>query len=206
LATDEASALKSDRENDDACPFCSPYRLPRWNPPASRTLPITQTGAAMPSAKELEELFWKDLKSDMTVMLGAEGVEDGHLRPMTAQAEGDHGPIFMFTSKDTALGGIKGSHKAQLAFASKNHELFATVHGKLSIDNDRETIERLWSPFVEAWFEQGKDDPKIALLRFEPETAEIWQNESSILAGAKTLFGSDPKADYKDKVAKVAMR
>ena len=156
----------------------------------------------MPSAKELEQLFWKELKSDMTVMLGT----GEHMRPMTAQIEGEHGPIWMFTSKDTEFGKIAGAQKAHIAFVSKNHELFATVHGKLSPDNDRETIERLWSPFVAAWFEQGKDDPKIALLRFDPETAEIWQNENSILAGAKTLFGTDPKADYKDKVAKVAMR
>jgi general stress protein 26 len=83
--------------------------------------------------------------------------------------------------------------------------LFAAVHGKLSLDNDREAIERLWSPLVAAWFEKGKDDPKVALLRFDPSNAEIWQNEVSIVAGARMLFGADPKADYKDKVAKVAL-
>jgi general stress protein 26 len=156
----------------------------------------------MPSPKELEQLFWQALKSDMTVMLGV----DANMRPMTAQIEGEHGPIWMFTSKDTEFGKIAGSKKAHIAFVSKNHELFATVHGKLSLDNDRETIERLWSPLVAAWFEKGKDDPKVALLRFDPSNAEIWQNEVSIVAGARMLFGADPKADYKDKVAKVAMR
>ena len=28
-------------------------------------------------------------------------------------------------------------------------------------------IDRLWNPFVAAWFE-GKDDPKLQLLRFDP--------------------------------------
>jgi general stress protein 26 len=156
----------------------------------------------MPSAKELEQLFWKELKSDMTVMLGT----DEHMRPMTAQCDGEHGPIWMFTSKDTEFGKISGTKSAHIAFVSKNHELFATVHGKLTVDNDRETIERLWSTFVAAWFEKGKDDPKIALLRFDPSKAEIWQNETSMVAGAKMLFGADPKAEYRDKVAKVAMR
>jgi general stress protein 26 len=112
----------------------------------------------------------------------------------------------MFTAKDTAMGKIAAPKKAQIAFAAKDHALFASVHGRLRVDNNREAIDRLWNPLIAAWFEKGKDDPKLALLRFDPEHAEIWQNENSLFAGAKMLFGTDPKADYKDKVAKVAMR
>ena len=50
---------------------------------------------------ELEVRFWKALKSDMTVMLGVEGVEDRHARPMTAQVEGEEGPLWFFTARDT---------------------------------------------------------------------------------------------------------
>ena len=32
----------------------------------------------MPNDKEIEAKFWKALKSDMTMMLGLDGVEDGH--------------------------------------------------------------------------------------------------------------------------------
>ena len=56
----------------------------------------------MPTPQELEEKFWKALKSDMTMMLGLDGVEDGHTRPMTAQLDGDRGPIWFFTAKDNA--------------------------------------------------------------------------------------------------------
>ena len=41
----------------------------------------------MTDPRELEEKFWKALESDRTVMLGLDGMEDGHARPMTAQAE-----------------------------------------------------------------------------------------------------------------------
>jgi general stress protein 26 len=61
----------------------------------------------------------------------------------------------------------------------------------------------LWNPFIAAWFEKGKDDPKLTLLRLDPDDAQIWENGSSLLAGIKLLFGSDPKRDYKDKVASV---
>ena len=86
------------------------------------------------------------------------------------------------------------------------HDLFATVHGNVSLDNNRATIDRLWNRFVAAWYEGGKDDPKLALLRLDPERAEIWADASSLFAGIKLLLGADPKDEYKDKVAKVILR
>ena len=161
----------------------------------------------MTTPQELEAKFWKSLKSDRTVMLGLDGVEDGHSRPMTAQFEGDAGgPIWFFTSHDNAVVKKLGNgERAIAAFASKDHELFASIKGSLSLDNDRAVIERLWNPFVAAWYE-GKDDPKLALLRLDAEHAEIWLNASSLLAGVKMLLGVDPKSDYQDKVAEVDLR
>jgi general stress protein 26 len=50
--------------------------------------------------------------------------------------------------------------RAIATFASKGHDLFATLHGSVSLDNDRAVIDRLWNRFVAAWYEGGKDDPK----------------------------------------------
>jgi len=66
--------------------------------------------------------------------------------------------------------------------------LFATLHGGLTIDNDRAAIDRLWNRYVAAWYERGKDDPKLALLRLDAERAEIWLDASSLVAGIKMLF------------------
>lgn len=162
----------------------------------------------MADPAELEKRFWKSLRSDMTIMLGLEGDEDVHPRPMTAQFDGDenHGPIWFFTSNETELVQAIGGGMAAIAtYASKGHDIFATVHGELTIDNDRAVIDRLWNPFVAAWFEGGKDDPKLTLLRFEPGEAEIWLDDSSFLAGIKMLLGVDPKKDYKDNVATVRL-
>jgi general stress protein 26 len=64
-------------------------------------------------------------------------------------------------------------------------------------------LRRLWNPSVAAWFEGGKEDPKLRLLSFQPGHAQIWLNENSLFAGVKMLLGSDPKEDYKDKVAEI---
>lgn len=161
----------------------------------------------MTSDQTIEKKFWKALHSDRTVMLGIDGVEDGHARPMNAQAEDDKGPIWFFTSSETALvDHLSEGRRAFAAFSSKGHDLFATIQGDLSLNTDRATVERLWNPFVAAWFEGGKDDPKLRLLRLDAEHAEVWLNESSLLAGIKVLLGRDPKKDYKDKVADVDLR
>jgi general stress protein 26 len=157
----------------------------------------------MPTPQQLEEKFWKALESDMTVMLGLNGVDDGHARPMTAQLDGKQGPLWFFTSTDSALTRqLAGGARAICTFVSKDHGLFATVHGTLGLDHDRAVIDRLWNPFVAAWY-AGKDDPKLALLRLDPDRGEIWLDASSLMAGIKMLFGSDPKKDYRDNVAKV---
>lgn len=161
----------------------------------------------MHTDQELAAKFWKALKSDRTLMLGLDGVDDSHTRPMTAQFEDDRSPLWFFTSTDNALAQqLTSGHRAIAAFSSKGHDLFASITGSLSVDRDRAVIERLWNPFVAAWFEGGKDDPKLTLLRLDADRAEIWLNENNLLAGVKLLLGVDPKKDYQDKVADVSLR
>jgi general stress protein 26 len=162
----------------------------------------------MSKETDLSEKFWKALKSDRTVMLGLAEHEKGRAQPMTAMIEGDHsGPIWIFSAVDVDLvQAVEGGERdAILHFISKGHDVFATVEGRLRVDNDRETIERLWNPFIAAWYE-GKDDPKLRLLRFEPGHAQIWLNENSLFAGVKMMLGVDPKKDYKDKAGEVRLQ
>jgi general stress protein 26 len=161
----------------------------------------------MPSNAEIEAKFWKSLKSDRTLMLGLAGADEAHAQPMTAQLDGDgRGPIWIFTSKDTDLAQAIGErHEAVAQFASKGHDLFASIDGVLNVDNDRAAVDRLWNPFVAAWFEGGKTDPKLQLLRFDAREAQIWLNENSLFAGIKVLLGSDPKAAYDAKTAQVRL-
>ena len=160
----------------------------------------------MPRELELAGKFWKALRDDRTVMLGLPGVDDGHAQPMTALLDGagTRGPIWFFSAKDVDLVKALGGGKPAIAnFVAKDHGVFASVHGRLVPDDDRAVIERLWNRFVAAWYEGGKDDPKLQLLRFDPGRAQIWENENSLLAGIKLMLGKDPKEEYRDKVAEV---
>ncbi len=161
----------------------------------------------MADQHDIETKFWKALKADRTIMLSVPSDATALPRPMTALIDGDGpGPIWIFTAQQNQL--VKDLHpgaESVFTLASKGHELFASVDGILSIDTDPVVIDRLWNPFVAAWYKGGKSDPDLVLLRFDAQHAEIWLDGSSLLAGIKMLFGSDPKRDYSDKVAKVTL-
>jgi general stress protein 26 len=157
----------------------------------------------MASQAEIEAKLWKALKSDRVVMLGLAGVAEGHAKPMSAQIEGEEGgPIWFFTAKDTDMvRAMDGRHRAVAHFAAKGHDIFASLHGELELVDDRAAVDRLWNRFVAAWYEGGKDDPQLQLMRFEPESAQVWLNENQLLTGVKLVLGIDPKQDYEKKVA-----
>lgn len=163
--------------------------------------------AIMTDEARIAAKFWKSLKADRTIMLGLAGSDGAESQPMTALIEGvEGGPVWIFSAKDVALVRALGEARPAVAqFVSKGHDLFASIDGRLSLHNDRAVIERLWNPFVAAWYEGGKDDPKLRLLHFDVDQAKIWLNEESLFAGIKLLFGIDPKDEYKDKVAEVRL-
>jgi general stress protein 26 len=156
---------------------------------------------------EIRDRFWKELKSERTLMLGVDGEPGGGMQPMTALIEEDDGgPLWIFTSKESDLvRAVGGGKPAHATFTGKKHDLFANVTGRLSIDNNKTVIDRLWNPWVAAWFEDGKDDPKLCLLRFDAEHAKIWLNATPLGAAIEWLFRRDPKESYKDKVAEVSL-
>lgn len=161
----------------------------------------------MSNDAEIKARFWKELKRDRTIMLGLDGVHGGRTQPMTALIEEEGaGPLWIFTAKDNALvQGLGQSRRAIATFTGKSHDLFASIDGELALDNDRTVIDRLWNPFVAAWFEGGKDDPKLALLRFDAEHAKIWLNATPLGAAIEWLLRRDPKESYEEKVAEVTL-
>jgi general stress protein 26 len=156
--------------------------------------------------QQIADKFMKSLHSDRVVMLGLSGVDDGHSQPMTAQLDGDslQGPIWFFSSKETEFVQQLGDGRRAVAhFVAKSHALFASMDGTLVPYQDRATIERLWNPFIAAWFPGGKDDPTLQLLRMDPDHVQVWLNENGALAAMKLLLGRDPKKEYAGKVADI---
>jgi general stress protein 26 len=82
-----------------------------------------------------------------------------------------------------------------IQFAAKGHDFFACLHGQIAQDTDRAQIDTLWNKQVEAWFPGGKDDPNLALLRFDLDSAELWETDMSLSGKVKMLFGGKIESD-----------
>ena len=164
----------------------------------------------MADDREIEEKFWEALKDSPFIMVGVEGTRDGATQPMTVQFEDqdrDQGVLWIFTARDHDLTRAMGqSYRAIGAFSDKGHDLFASLRGTLEIVNNRATIDRLWNPFVAQWYE-GKEDPKLALVRFEVEDAKIWLStvQGFLKPALNKLLGRKPEAGAKQDVAEVTL-
>ena len=164
----------------------------------------------MANDREIEEKFWDALKDSPFIMLGVEGARDGATQPMTAvfeDADRDAGLLWIFTAKDHDLTRAMGeSNRAIASYAAKGHGLFASLRGTLQMVNDRGTIERLWNPFLGQYYE-GKDDPKLALVRFDVDDAKIWLSdvEGLLKPAFNKLLGRKPEAGMKEKVAEASL-
>lgn len=162
----------------------------------------------MADDREIEEKFWKALKDSPFVMLGLEDARAGATQPMTAHFDDqdrDGGILWFFSARDHDLtNALAQSDRGIGAFSAKGHGLFASLRGRLSIDNDRATIDRLWNPVAAQWYE-GKDDPKLALLRFDVDDAKIWLSdlEGFLKPAFNKLLGRKPEAGIGQKVAEV---
>jgi general stress protein 26 len=164
----------------------------------------------MADDREIEDKFWSELKGSPFIMLGVEGTRDGATQPMTVNFEDqdrDAGLLWIFTAKDHDLTKAMGqSNRAIGSYSARGHGLFASLRGTLDIVNDRATIDRLWSPMVAEWYE-GKEDPKMALVRFDVDDAKIWQSSVSgfLKPAFNKLLGRKPEAGMKEHVAEVSL-
>jgi general stress protein 26 len=157
--------------------------------------------------ERLRTSFWEALADSPFMMLGLAGVEDSRTRPMTAQVDTDGktkdgGQLYFFGAKSESLVQATGStHRAVATFTSKDHKVFAHIHGNLVVDQDQAVIDRLWNPMIASWYEGGKDDPDLALIRFDTEQADVWeaQTGSTLKAALVRMLGRDPGKDEQRK-------
>ncbi|MEO6247612.1 MAG: pyridoxamine 5'-phosphate oxidase family protein [Sphingomicrobium sp.] len=164
-------------------------------------------GTDQDTETRLRQAFWKALDDSPFMMLGLEGIEDDSTRPMSAQVDAPDGSdkdqggtIYFFASKTDGVGrSVTPGNRVVATYASKDHGLFAHVHGTLVETSDRAVVDRLWNPFVAAWYKDGKDDADLTLLRFDTESATIWEATKGATLKAtalKALFNVDPGKEH----------
>lgn len=124
----------------------------------------------------------KQLVESVRICMFATIDEGGEMfsRPMsTAQVE-DDGSLWFFSNEySEKVQDISHESQVYLFYSHPGQNSYLHVKGVCSIVNDQAKIDELWNPAIKAWFPEGKDDPKLCLLRVKPTDASYWDGPSS---------------------------
>lgn len=138
-------------------------------------------------------------------MLGL--VSSGSLmQPMTHFADAKEGVIWFITSRETDLSKEIGQGaSAQYSLVGKKHDLHAALAGRITPSDDQAKLDELWSPVVAAWFEGGREDPNVQLLRFAPSTAKVHASTGSAVHFGIEIARANLSEDHQPDVGEVAV-
>ena len=151
--------------------------------------------------KDAEDSLFKAIEDTRVGMLGVAGGEPRHMQPMTAYVEREANELWFFTYRDTDLVrdvNASGGHYAMFCVISKDREVYACLGGELEEHFDRERMERYWNPVVAAWYPEGKDDPRLTLLRMRLDDAQMWLSQAGPVRFAFEIAKANMTRDQPD--------
>lgn len=142
--------------------------------------------------EELKQKFWLALADSPFVFLERKA-QPGDAVVMTAKLDKDaNSAIWFFTKRDHHLAQMGPSF---CTFASKDHKIFARFEGVLSEETSRERLDKEWDRQTAAWYDQGKDDPNLLMLRMDLGDAEIWDSDLGFYDNTKMMLGGDVRQE-----------
>ncbi len=79
----------------------------------------------------------------------------------------------------------------RLFFQGSAHSDFLILRGTATVSRDKARIKELWEPIIKTWFTEGVDDPRITVIRVEPNDGYYWDTKHSMaVAGIKMMIGA----------------
>jgi general stress protein 26 len=131
---------------------------------------------------ENKQKLWELIGDIKFAMLTTQD-EDGslHSRPMTVlEQHPGKDELLFFTAVDAPkVDEIESVHAVNVSFAEPAKNRYVSVSGRAWVSQESELIDRLWSPLHQAWFPEGKESPRLAVLHVAVEYAEFWDAPSS---------------------------
>lgn len=137
----------------------------------------------------------KELAEKAETCFFCTSIQDGNeikTRPMAVQEVDSHGSLWFLSASDSHKNAeITQNPAVQLFFQGSAHSDFLTLYGKAVISTDKKIIEKLWKPVLKTWFTEGKDDPRITVIKVIPASGYYWDNKhGNAVAFAKMIAGA----------------
>lgn len=110
-------------------------------------------------------------------------------RPMALQEVDEYGNLcFISSTKSKKNSDILKDNRVQLYFVNSSKYEFLYVLGHAVVYTDKETIDKYWTNFANAWFE-GKEDPTVSIIKIKPYDAYYYETKNGkFVSFAKMLF------------------
>ena len=127
----------------------------------------------------------KDIK--YTMMTTRNGENHLHSCPMntTETSIGAKEIWFIGHTPSETVDNIKQNAEVNLAYVTQDADKYLSVSGTAELVDDAEKLDELWTVMYNAYFEQGKEDPRVQLIKVVPHGAEYWANGNAIASAAK---------------------
>ncbi|AVR45450.1 general stress protein [Christiangramia fulva] len=100
--------------------------------------------------------------------------------PMTAKEVDEHGAIWFLSRSDSEHNkNIEKDRDVQLLFSDNSDKEYISIFGEAFIETNRQVLNELYSKVDDAWFEKGKDDPKLTGIKVNPKEAYYWDTKTN---------------------------
>ena len=136
-----------------------------------------------PTVEEIEKV--SKLIESARIALVTSVSEEGQLvsRPLAMQDREFDGTLWFFT-QDPSPKTEQVAATDQVNVGLQVDNGWVSIAGTATVSKDRAMIDQLWNRHAEAWFENGKEDPTVALLKVKADSAEYWTIESNKVVSA----------------------
>ncbi|WP_353987747.1 pyridoxamine 5'-phosphate oxidase family protein [Ruicaihuangia caeni] len=104
-------------------------------------------------------------------------------RPVALIEDEFNGILWFFTEDPSEkTQELRSNPRVNVAISSDKGYL--SITGTATVSRDQAEIDRLWNPWAESWFEQGRDDPRVALIRVDASVVNYWDTDRPLVAKA----------------------
>jgi general stress protein 26 len=157
------------------------------------------------------ERVWEIIEGVGVAMMTTQFAGGLRARPLEARPDREAGVIWFLTDarsgKDEE---VAAWPDIGLVFIDSRARAYLSITGRASILHDTARAAAIWKSTDQVWWPGGPDDPTLRVLRFAPQTAELWDGPSNSLVAAfevakARLTGSKPNLGENRKVS-VPMR
>jgi len=123
-------------------------------------------------------------------------------RPMDPEVIDKDGNFWFLSADDSHKNKeLSKDPHVQMLFQGSDYSDYLSLFGTAEISRDKAKIEELWDPMMKTWFTEGKDDPRITVIKVTPTEGYYWDTKHNMLVAlAKRTYGSIVGKTYDDSI------